>query len=134
MAALQQQKLTFLLGVVFSTKEWWAVDLLAICQVHLVRVVTNLNYKPDELKNLVIKVGEFTTPETALKFSPSMQPLKVGHYRYQSLWDEGRGSLERWQGSLCCKTLHCTLKESIISYAIILGLKKHFLTFSPVIW
>ena len=70
--ALQQQKLTFLLGVVFATKEWWAVDLVAICQVHLVRVVTTLNYKPDELKNLVIKVGEFTTPETALKFIPSM--------------------------------------------------------------
>ena len=66
--ALQSQKLTFLLGVAFSTEKWWAVDLLAICQVHLVRVVTDVNYKPDELKNLVVKVGEVTTPETTLNF------------------------------------------------------------------
>lgn len=70
--ALQSQKLTFLLGETFSTKQWWAVDLLAICQVHLVRVVTDVNYKPDELRNLVIIVGEVTTQETTLNFIPSM--------------------------------------------------------------
>jgi len=47
-----------LLGEVFSTEQWWSVDLMAICKVHLVRVVTDVNYKPDELTNLVIRVGE----------------------------------------------------------------------------
>ena len=61
-----------LLGEGFSTKQWWSVDLKAICQVHLVRVVTDVNYKPDELRNLVIKVGEVTTQETTLNFIPSM--------------------------------------------------------------
>ena len=62
----------FLLGEGFSTRQWWSVDLKAICQVHLVRVVTDVNYKPDELKNLVIKVGEVATQETTVNFSPSM--------------------------------------------------------------
>ena len=61
-----------LLGEGFSAKQWWSVDLKAICQVHLGRVVTDVNYKPDELRNLVIKVGEVTTQETTLNFIPSM--------------------------------------------------------------
>ena len=70
--ALQSQKLTFLLGETFSTKQWWAVDLLAICQVHLVRVVTDVNYKPDELENLVIRVGEVTSSENTQNFIPQL--------------------------------------------------------------
>lgn len=66
--ALQPQKLTLFPGEVFSTEEWWAVDLLAICQVHLVRIVTDANYNPDEIGDLMIKVGEVTTPETTLNF------------------------------------------------------------------
>ena len=58
----------FLLGEVFSTEQWWSVNLKAICKVHLVRVVTDVNYKPDDLKNLVIRVGEVTTPDTTLNF------------------------------------------------------------------
>ena len=69
---LENGQLIFILGEAFSTKQWWSVDLLAICKVHLVRVVTDVNYKPDELKNLVIRVGEMTTPETTLKFIPSV--------------------------------------------------------------
>jgi len=68
--ALQSQKFLFQLGAAFSTKQWWSVDLRAICKVHLVRVVTDVNYKPDDLKNLVIRVGEVTTPETTLKVRP----------------------------------------------------------------
>ena len=62
-ATVTLQKLTFLLAVDVSIKQWWAVDLVAICQVHLVRVVTDVNYKPDEIGDLMIKVGEVTTPE-----------------------------------------------------------------------
>lgn len=58
----------FLLGEDFSALQWWSVDLQAICQVHLVLVVTGVNYKPNELKNLAILVGEVTTPETTLNF------------------------------------------------------------------
>ena len=60
------------LGEVFSTEQWWSVDLLAICKVHLVRVVTDVNYKPDELKKLTIRVGEMTTSETTLNFISSV--------------------------------------------------------------
>ena len=62
----------FVLGEAFSTEQWWSVNLKAICKVHLVRVVTDVNYKPDDLKNLVIRVGEVTTPDTTLNFIPSM--------------------------------------------------------------
>lgn len=59
--ALQSQKFIFLLGEAFSTEQWWSVDLKAICKVHLVRVVTDVNYKSDDLKNLVIRVGKVTS-------------------------------------------------------------------------
>ena len=60
----------FLLGEGFSTKEWWSVDLKAICRVHLVRVVTDVNYKVKDLENLGIYLGEVATPETTLNFIP----------------------------------------------------------------
>ena len=69
-ATVTLQKLPFLLAVDVSLKQWWAVDLVAICQVHLVRVVTVVNYKPDDLVDLVVKVGEVTTPESTLNFIP----------------------------------------------------------------
>ena len=59
---------------------------MAICQVHLVRVVTDENYKPDEIGDLAIKVGELTTPETTLNFTPPVKPLQNGLLQqYQSL-------------------------------------------------
>ena len=60
------------LGEVFSTEQWWSVDLRAICKVHLVRVVTDVNYKPDELRNLEIRVGEAATPENTLNVISSV--------------------------------------------------------------
>lgn len=57
----------------------------------------------------------------------------MGYYRYQSLWDEGRGLLERWQDSLCCKALHCTLTVALFNRASIIYLKKQFLIFFRVI-
>jgi len=79
-------RLTFLLGGVFSTEQWWSVDLLAICKVHLVRVVTDVNYKPDELKHLVIRVGEITTPQTILNSFNPCNLCKMGfNNRHQSL-------------------------------------------------
>ena len=54
----------FLLDEGFSTKQWWAVDLKAICRIHLVRVVTDVDYKGKGLENLGIYLGEVATPET----------------------------------------------------------------------
>lgn len=64
-----RQKYVLLLGEAFSTEKWWSVDLKAICKVYLVRVVTDANYEPKDLRNLLIRVvGKMVT----LNFIPSI--------------------------------------------------------------
>ena len=66
-----RQKYVLLLGEAFSTETWWSVDLKAICKVYLVRVVTDANYEPKDLRNMMIKVGKMVT----LNFIPSIYPV-----------------------------------------------------------
>ena len=37
--------------------QWWAVDLMAVCKIHLVRIVTATGYKPADLKDLKVEIG-----------------------------------------------------------------------------
>ena len=51
--------LSFVADKSFSINEdhvplWWRVDLIAVCKVHLVRIVTATGYKPADLKGLKV--------------------------------------------------------------------------------
>ena len=50
----------FSTGVESRSKQikWWSVDLIALCKIHLVRIVTASGYKPEHLKGLKIQAGK----------------------------------------------------------------------------
>lgn len=37
---------------------WWSVDLLTKIQIHLIRIITDVGYKPKDFKGLYVLVGK----------------------------------------------------------------------------